>query len=608
MKRSWTTIVLIAGLACLLVILGVLQFRWQTQITENQSERLHKSTQDEADRFASDFNREIQSSYFNFQTDAGAWKTKNWAEFNDRYDYWLSQSKYKTLIKEFYYFDAKGVEPPSRYNVEARAFQPVEWNDELRVIASRFSDPKNFQPVSADLYTLLLQMHDVHDQTEKVLFRRESDGTEPLSLIPKVHGYLAIVLDEKTIKEKLLPDLAASHFGDGDFRISIVDKAEQSIFSTQKVTGGQDANAGLFDVVPGDFIFYANKTLLPRKEPGKASVVIDSQLESRTFSRIQTSDGNSNKTMQIEMRSGGEPKATVFTGHDEKGKTPWTLMVQHRGGSIDAFLANTKFRNLAIGFGILGLLGAAVGAIIFSAQRAKILAQRQVDFVSSVSHEFRTPLAVIYSAGENLADGVAKEDEQVSLYGDLIKVEGRKLSAMVEQILDFAGANSGRKKYNLSEISITGIIDDALNECAPLIKDKEITVETRIADRLPSISADRVALSQAIQNLIANSVKYGNGNRWLRVSAENGGRSVKISVEDHGIGISKSDLHQIFEPFYRAKDVVDAQIHGNGLGLALVKQIAAAHGGRVTVESEPGKGSKFSIQIPVRPVNAGESS
>jgi signal transduction histidine kinase len=262
-------------------------------------------------------------------------------------------------------------------------------------------------------------------------------------------------------------------------------------------------------------------------------------------------------------------------------------------------LTNTLRRNLAIGFGILFLLAAAIAAIIISAQRAKMLAQRQVDFVSSVSHEFRTPLAVIYSAGENLADGVAKEDGQVSRYGTLIKGEGKKLSSMVEQILDFAGANSGRKKYNFAETPVSSIVENALAECGPLIDERGIAVETHISPSLPMVKADNYAISQAIQNLIVNSVKYSNGDKRLRVTAENGGGNVNISVEDHGIGISKSDLRQIFEPFFRSKAVVDAQIHGNGLGLSLVKQIAEAHGGRVFASSEIGKGSKFTIELPI---------
>ncbi|MEP6847967.1 MAG: HAMP domain-containing sensor histidine kinase [Acidobacteriota bacterium] len=596
MNRSWTTILIFAALFGLLVALGVLQYRWQTQIAANDGERMHKQTQDEADRFAADFNREIQSAYFNFQMDSGAWENKNFTEFNDRYDYWRGESKYPTLIKDLYYFDAENYASPMRYNKEARTFQAVEWNEELRSVASRFSDPKNLKPVNADIYTLLLPMHAAGQRLEKIILRREPDHGEPTPTIPKVEGYLAVVLDEKTIKQKVLADLAENHFGGSDLKIAITGKDDQQIFATQGGASGQDAKAGLFDVAPGDFVFYANKGVLPRPGSEHSDVLINSRLESRTFSRVRSDDVN--KTVQIEVQSTDRPKTAVFTSRGNTDKMPWTLMVQHRDGSIDTYLANTKFRNLTIGFGILFLLGAAVAAIIFSAQRLRMLAQRQIDFVSSVSHEFRTPLAVIYSAGENLADGIAKEDEQVSRYGDLIKGEGRKLSTMVEQILEFAGARSGRRKFNFAVNEVSDIVADAVRECTPLISEKRIEVKTNICDHLPSINADPVALSQAIQNLIVNSIKYGNGESWLQIAAENGGSSVKISVEDRGIGISGNDLRQIFEPFYRAKEVVDAQIHGNGLGLSLVKQIAEAHGGRVTATSEVGKGSRFVIEIP----------
>ena len=418
---------------------------------------------------------------------------------------------------------------------------------------------------------------------------------------PEKYGYLAIKLDPVTIKDKILPDLMAKYFGDGEFRAAVVDRDGRSIY--QSIDGSTpDASAPLLDLSPENYLFYASKDLMKSVEGEKRQdVVINSRVESQSFDRVPPGSDPSS-TVKIEIKKDAKPRTSVFTAtttsNGDSGNSPWLLQVQHSSGSLDTFLANTLRRNLGIGFGILFLLAGAIGAIIISAQRAKILAQRQVDFVSSVSHEFRTPLAVIYSAGENLADGVAKEDGQVSRYGDLIKGEGKKLSSMVEQILEFAGANAGRQRFNFSSTSINEVVDKALAECRPMIDEKKMAVETNVPISLPFVSADKAALSRAVQNLVMNSIKYSKGNLWLRVSAENGDGKVKISIEDRGIGISKSDLKRIFEPFYRADAVVDAQIHGNGLGLSLVKQIAEAHNGRVFASSEIGKGSKFTIELP----------
>ena len=364
--------------------------------------------------------------------------------------------------------------------------------------------------------------------------------------------------------------------------------------------GAADATAPLFNLSPDNLLFFAREALPRTIDEHKRGVVIDQRVESHTFSRTETINGKTG-TFQLELKDAGDKlkPRTMMAGVTESGGEPWVLQVQHSAGSIDAFVRNERNKSFLIGLGIYLLLVGGIVAILLSALRSRAFARRQIDFVSSVSHEFRTPLAVIYSAGENLADGVTKDDGQVSRYGELIKGEGKKLSAMVEQILEYAGANSGRQQYKMSETDVADVVRDALNESRPLIETGGFTIETEIQSDLPMISADKIALSSALQNLIANSVKYSNGSKWIKVSAVNGSGRVKIAVEDKGRGISGEELRKIFEPFYRAKEVVDAQISGNGLGLNLVKKIAEAHGGTISVESNPGTGSKFTIDLPV---------
>lgn len=281
----------------------------------------------------------------------------------------------------------------------------------------------------------------------------------------------------------------------------------------------------------------------------------------------------------------------------------WRLLVKHRDGSLEAAVGNVRRRNLAISFGILLLLGASVGFIVISSRRAERLAAQQMEFVAGVSHELRTPLAVICSAAENLADGVIDNRDQIKRYGGLIRDEGRRLTGMVEQVLEFAGAQSGRKTYELRPTDLNYVIEDAVAACHLQLVEGGFELEKNVPADLPMVNADAAALSRAIQNLLNNAMKYSGDSRWIGLSAESvktdNGEEVQIKVSDRGLGIAPSELSHIFEPFYRGKEVVASQIHGNGLGLSLVKHIVGEHQGRVLVSSNAGQGSQFTLLLPI---------
>jgi signal transduction histidine kinase len=290
-----------------------------------------------------------------------------------------------------------------------------------------------------------------------------------------------------------------------------------------------------------------------------------------------------------------------MAGRDAAGA--WRLVVKHRAGSLEAAVASVRRRNLAISFGILSLLGVSVGLIMLSSRRAQRLATQQMEFVAGVSHELRTPLAVIYSAAENLADGVIDDRDQIKRYGGLIRDEGRRLTGMVEQVLEFAGAQSGRQSYELRATELNQVIEDAITACHMQLAEGDFEIERKIAASLPMVKADSGALGRAIQNLLGNAMKYSVGSRWIGLSVGSAptanGEEVQIKVSDRGLAIATSEQDRIFEPFYRGREARAAQIHGNGLGLSLVKHIMTAHGGRVSVESKIGQGSVFILHLPI---------
>jgi two-component system sensor histidine kinase SenX3 len=211
-------------------------------------------------------------------------------------------------------------------------------------------------------------------------------------------------------------------------------------------------------------------------------------------------------------------------------------------------------------------------------------------------------VAVIRSAAENLSQGIVGSGDRVKRYGQMIESEARRLGEMVERVLQYAGIESGLGLGARTPLAPASFIEDAIGSSLEIFGAGDVTVHREIAAELPAVVGDPAALRSAVQNLLANAVKYGGADHWVGVRAEHArerrGAEVRITISDHGAGIPPSELPHIFEPFYRGSDAVARQIHGNGLGLSLVKRIVASHGGRVTVTTKPGAGSSFTISLP----------
>jgi signal transduction histidine kinase len=320
---------------------------------------------------------------------------------------------------------------------------------------------------------------------------------------------------------------------------------------------------------------------------------------------IVTTDGRASTTSQSSFRvlldATGTPlpQASGPTLRTVSVTPRWQLVLQHSAGSLDVAVSNARRRNLWLSFGLLSVLVAGMVLIVTNAQRSERLATQQMDFVATVSHELRTPLAVIRSAAQNLSAGVISDPARAKQYGELIESEGKRLTEMVEQVLDYAGVSGSGRLPATHLLDVGAIALEVAASCEPLASAAQVEIETDIAADLAPVMGDEGAIRSAIQNLVSNAIKYGADGRWVRIDAHAEAGQVRVSVADRGLGIDASDRPHLFEPFYRGQRAKDTQIHGNGLGLSLVQRIVAGHGGKVTVESTPGAGAVFTLTLPV---------
>ncbi|HKD82969.1 MAG TPA: HAMP domain-containing sensor histidine kinase [Candidatus Angelobacter sp.] len=286
------------------------------------------------------------------------------------------------------------------------------------------------------------------------------------------------------------------------------------------------------------------------------------------------------------------------------------MAIRYPGTTIKAI--NQRF--LRESYIILGTLSVLLIIGLFftyrSVTKTMELAKLKSDIVSNVSHELRTPLALIRLYAETLELGRLPDEQRKIEYYRIVRKESERLTALINNILDFSRIEAGRKEYEFRETDLPSLVRETLDSYHYQIQQNGFHYEEKITNDLPPVNLDREAIARSLLNLVNNALKYSSEEKYLAVNLYRENGSVNLDVIDHGIGIPRAEQHRIFDKFYRVCDPMCHDNKGSGLGLALVQHIVNAHGGKITVESSPGKGSKFTITLPLKqqPATAGTSS
>ena len=592
----------------LIVLLATLQYQWLGRISDAEREGTRSALNTHAAGFARDFDAEVTRAFLLFQIDSDA--TQDLPErLAMRYDRWQTSARYPRMVKDVYLLGPEAGNGLMRFNAATHVLEPSTWPAELAPIRAQLTGPVEMPAGPSGTFLVRAMPPPVWDgipalliPTPTFFFSQDRSGAR-VRMAPAM-TYTILLMDRDYIVGDMLPALAQQYFrptGDGfNYELAVVSAVDRGVLY-HSVAGfapapdaSADATVDMFQVRMQDFaplvteIRRFTSMVGTTSDRGAVSIVVEENgsLRSSTAAALGASTARFAGTGITVPR--------------------WRLIVKHPSGSLEAAVDNARDRNLIVSTSILAVLAASMALLVLSTRRAQQLAHQQLEFVAAVSHELRTPLAVIRSAGENLADGVVHDPEGIRKYGNLVRDEGRRLTEMVEQILEFAGIQSGQRGFALRPVSLVPLLHDVVDSSRGLTDEAELSVEFTIDEGISPVLGDEAALRRVFQNLLGNAIKYGRAGGWIGIGARLVGREVLVTVADRGPGIPAAEQSRIFEAFYRTPDAVAAQIQGAGLGLSLVKRIVEAHGGHVTVSSAPGAGSEFTVALPAASSVSGE--
>ena len=598
-------------MVALLATVAFLQYRWTDEASAAAEMRIGAELESLMLRWHADLYGEFSAICTAMQVGPDSGARDTWDDYLQRYVEWKNVPPHHALanvyrnpdlIQDVYIWDTNLGSKPRllRLNVERKKIEPVEIPQNLQNLLIRLR--ANSTTVSTSLRAWQLPgeaaQGGLFDAERAPRSQDSSTGWQFDQMVPAiVHpifqqdgrpldsltpvDWMVVVLDANALQKRILPELAMRYFGGQKglkYQVAVVAKGANS-----QVIYSSDDGFGSGDIVAAD----ASLNVFGHQPE---TVEYFSSTRDHIHSLRSTDWHNFYGSAWFPViRYGPQP-------------SPWVLVLEHRADPLREVISRVRKKNLAVSAFLLLLLAANMTLLTIAGIRAQNFTKLQMDFVASVSHELRTPLTTIFAAAENIKDGVIREKSDLEDYGSMLMGQSRQLMDHVDRIMLFASMRSGKDRYNIQHLRVTEILQRVRRSLASLLIEQSFFIEETLDPDLPCILGDHVAVCSCLENLISNAIKYGGPDRRVRIKvgperSQDGRKLVAISVEDGGMGIPKSDLKRIFEPFYRTQAAVQAHIPGTGLGLSVSKHLAEAMGGSLSVRSEVGEGSVFTLHL-----------
>ena len=330
---------------------------------------------------------------------------------------------------------------------------------------------------------------------------------------------------------------------------------------------------------------------------GKALTIYHGNTATSSAIAITISDENN----QVLYSNGTARNGNLFEANFDRPLSNWKAAVGLKNSNLDDLARNSFLHSAGATVLVLLVLLFGIALTIRATDREARLAQAKSNFVANVSHELKTPLSLLSLFSEILELGRVNSEEKKTEYYRIMRHESLRLNKVIDNILDFSKIEAGRKTYNFAEGDMAEVIDNVLSSYRYQIVNSGFDIQTNIQPDLPSVLIDRDAMAQAISNLVDNAIKYSGEVKQLSIKTETLGSDLSIEIADRGIGIPRAEQAKVFEKFYRVGNGLVHDVKGSGLGLSLVKHIIESHKGTISVESDVGKGSRFTILLPLAP-------